>query len=275
MGNFLPPAPGGPGNGILTKDDPAYFADTFSSAGTIANPTAAVAVYPGQLLTMFDASIGGPFAGQEFIAGANLTWRANRQIPGKLSVYNTAAGGDDCAIFARAYLSNSNCVTMQNNATDGYCAMRWVSSWYEGHDEMGAVGFANVGALFYAGTNYLEDNSNQSGFYFVASGIFSFGMEKGTGQFVVYSGGTTTPSAGAVVFRADNAGNVTFAGGLMDVNALQIIDQNHFFYDGTGNQILNQQQPNIPNTTATTAANTTTINEILALLKAHGLMAPP
>lgn len=254
---------GGGGNTILTADDATYFAD--GTHNTIFTPTV-TAAYKGQLYTAYDAGIGGQQAGQEFISGNDLSWRRNRQF-GRITAFDV--DGADCAVFAKTNGANENAITMQNISNSGYSAARFIDL---SGNERGAVGYANPGAAVYGGSNYLEDYGGDFGFNFVASGLIVGGMEANTQDFVWYasgvelcrmdgSGGVFTWGGG--VFAIDSVGDCSFAGNINTNVGLAV----------TGTQVVGPQQPNIPNATATTAINTSTINAILSLLATHGLMA--
>lgn len=110
------------------------------------------------------------------------------------------------------YIQADNVIGVKNQSPFHYSAYNWFSCDSDADGERGAVGYANSKAMIYTRRNYLEDYASQSGFYFVANGFFSSGMERTTRDFVKFSDRASTDVATNEVARIDNHGNMMAEG---------------------------------------------------------------
>lgn len=187
--------------GGRTIDDGSYFGD-INHISVAPFSTFPAASYAGQFLTLYDSTLGGNAAGQEAIAGDNLTWRRDRQF-GRTAIFETNVGTPD-ALFVRGTNGQDNVITIQNMYVKGYSAMRYLDML---GNEVGANGWGNSNAAFYVKNNFLEDLGNNSGYYFASTGHLNGGLQKATGAFVWYDGTAGTNDATAnIVFRVASNG---------------------------------------------------------------------
>jgi hypothetical protein len=110
------------------------------------------------------------------------------------------------------YFEADNVIGVKNQSPYHYSAYNWFSCDSDAAGERGAVGYANSKSMIYTRRNYLEDYASQSGFYFVANGFFSSGMERITRDFVKFADRASTDTATNEVARIDNHGNVLAEG---------------------------------------------------------------
>lgn len=161
--------------------------------------------------------------------GASTTkggWTGNANFGGYCTfggaVQNRAEGGShmfyvnsnplDEVSDGNKHFEADNVIGVKNQSSYHYSAYNWFSCDSDGEGERGAMGYANSNAPIYTRRNYLEDYGSQSGFYFVASGYFSSGMERTTRNFVKFAERASTDAATNEVARIDNDGNVLASG---------------------------------------------------------------
>ncbi len=148
-------------------------------------------------------------------------WTGNKNFGGYCSFGNAPhdRAGDRSHLFyvnsnpldqvdeAGKYFEADNVIGVKNQSPYHYSAYNWFSCDSDAEGERGAMGYANSKASIYTRRNYLEDYASQSGFYFVAGGFFSSGMERTTRNFVKFAEHAATDEASNEVARIDNSGN--------------------------------------------------------------------
>lgn len=190
----------------------------------------AVPSFLGQIGTSYYSSfIPYYWQGISTSIGGLGNWTGSASFPGRLIVgdatrMNTNHDIGECAFIANGVSASGmsptnlaspadNVMSLKNQASTHYSAVRFLSCDDDALGERGAVGYGNSHATFYPSINYLEDLGNGSGFYFVNSGKTNGGLEKGTGRFIWCGANGST-----VNFSIDQPGNVTMGGNCFVTN---------------------------------------------------------
>lgn len=170
-------------------------------------------------------------------SGSGLTnWTGSAAFAGRIAVGDSTHMNPNTDIGENSFIANGvatplslgtpadNVLSLKNQHSSHYSAMRWLSCDADGLGERGAIGYGNSTSLYKA-IDYIEDYGGASGFYFAVGGFVAGGMEKATHNLVWYnsSNSGTNVQASNVVFRVDSSGNINVAGLLTATNGLKTL----------------------------------------------------
>jgi hypothetical protein len=205
-----------------------YQASPTSGNDAFADIAAAIPIFIGQsAISSYNPWFPFHWVAISTSGSGQTNWTGSAAFAGKIAVGDVTHMNPNTDIGENSFIANGvaapsglsspadNVLSLKNQHSSHYSAMRWLSCDGDGLGERGAIGYGNSTSLYKA-VDYLEDYGGASGFYFTASGFVEGGMEKATQNFVWYKSfnSGTNVQASNVVFRVDQSGNVSLAGSL-------------------------------------------------------------